>query len=222
MMVGMLLGFAVACGGFVLFANTGKQQTVRQVSEVRVVQPSAATEHVHGSDMQAAPPQAEGPSLSYKTPDGWRDVGKDGMRVVNLRAGADDAAECYATVLSGTGGGVAMNVNRWRAQMGLPEAGDEDIANLPTIPMLSGKAVFIDLAGTFGGMDDVHTGTETRESFALLGAILMRDKDAVFLKMTGPEDVLKQERENFVALAASLQDGCCPHHGSVPTSETEQ
>lgn len=226
MIVGMLLGVAIAGGGFWLFQQSNATGAARPVSEVRVVQPKSANQSAD-ADAPASSPAVKSPSLTWDTPEGWKDVGADGMRVANFRIGPGDEAECYATILKGTGGGVAMNVNRWRGQMGLPEVSQEDIDALPQISMLGAKAVFVDLAGTYGGMqDDAHTDANAQQGFALMGAIAVREHDAIFLKMTGPEELLKNQRDNFVALAASLNEnnGACPHHSDSQSDQmkTEQ
>src|SRR5688572_18937213 len=58
-------------------------------------------------------------SLRWITPAGWSELPTSAMRVANFRVGDDERAECYLTLLGGDGGGLAANVNRWRAQMGL-------------------------------------------------------------------------------------------------------
>jgi hypothetical protein len=189
----------------------------RAVSETRTVMPSdsppaAAASSAARFGLQgahAAAPQAEGkPALIWQAPDGWRDAGTKGLRLANFKVGAASEAECYVTVLGGTGGGVGLNVNRWRAQLGLPEASPDELAALPKIPMLGGEAVFVDIAGIYGAMGDgVHTSVETaRQDYGLLGAIVIRGSDAVFAKMTGPLDVVRAEREKFTAFVGSIQD----------------
>lgn len=195
--VAALIGMAVPllC---VLAINTygrGKGAEARSVSETRIV---AAAD---------VPAMGAPASLAWQAPEGWTDAGTKGLRVANFAIGAAGEAECYITVLGGTGGGVAMNVNRWRAQIGLPEATEEEISALPKMAMLGVEAVLVELEGTYGGTSDgVHTSGESRESYKLLGAIAQRPNDAVFVKMTGPASVLAGEREKFIALVGSIRD----------------
>ncbi len=191
---------------------------VRAVSETRTVVaadipaagapatcPSMASKSM-GQSTAAAPA-----SLQWQAPDGWKDAGTKGMRLANFTAGPAGEAECYVTVLAGTGGGVAKNVNRWRAQLGLPDASEADIAALPKITMLGGEGVLVDVEGTYGGSSDgVHAGAETLESYRLLGVIAQRPDEAVFVKMTGPANVVAGERDKFVAFAGSLREAPVP------------
>lgn len=211
--IGLCCGLLAACG------NSER----RAVSETRTVMPSDSSPAAAASSAErfglqaahAAAPQVAGkpaptskPALIWQAPDGWQDAGTKGLRLANFKVGAAAEAECYVTVLGGTGGGVGLNVNRWRAQLGLPEASPDELAALPNIPMLGGEAVFVDIAGTYGAMGDgVHTRVETaRQEYGLLGAIVIRDSDAVFAKMTGPLDVVRAEREKFTAFVGSIQD----------------
>ena len=194
----------------------------RAVSETRIVQPAevpASSAPVHtcpdmASTSVGAPNATARPAtLAWQAPDGWVDAGTKGLRLANFTMGPAGEAECYVTVLGGTAGGVAMNVNRWRAQIGLPEATEQEIAALPTVSMLGGEAVLVDVEGTYGGMtDDVHTGADSRESYKLLGAIAQRPNDAVFVKMTGPAGVVAAERDNFLAFAGSIRDAAAGAH----------
>lgn len=203
-------------------------------SETRVVMPASAAGSVEATSEQrfgmAAPMQQpaaapETPGLAWDAPEGWRDAGSQGLRLANFRVGPNGEGECYLTVLGGTGGGVELNVNRWRSQMGLAEASAEEIASLSKAPMLGGEAVLVDVAGNFGGMqDEVHTTAASAQAdYALLGAILVRESESVFLKMTGPADVVRGERGNFLKFTGSVREtsapsGACPGHATAGES----
>ncbi len=210
-----VVGAAMLSGALILTSCGGEQP--RTVSEIRTVErsaffpagaPTSAQRFGFSPASSDGFTSAPGSSLSWQTPPGWQDAGATGLRLANFRIGPAGEAECYVTILGGPAGGVALNVNRWRSQMGLEEADPETIAQLPKIPLLGAEAVFVDLKGSFGGMvDDVHApARDIREGYALLGAILQREDDTVFLKMTGPEEILQQERGNFIAFSVSLQD----------------
>ena len=216
----LVLGVVLLGGASILLSCDSNAP--RSISETRTVEragSSAAGAVTSAQRFGFSPAGSEGfastpgSSLSWQTPPGWRDMGATGLRLANFRIGPAGEAECYVTILGGPAGGVALNVNRWRSQMGLDEADPVSIAQLPKIPLLGAEAVFVDLKRSFGGMrDDVHAPvSEKRDGYALLGAILQREDDAVFLKMTGPEQILQQERGNFIAFSASLRDG-----GSTP------
>jgi hypothetical protein len=94
-----------------------------------------------------------------------------------------------------------MNVDRWYSEMGKPGPTDAELAALPRAKVLGGEAVFVEVEGTFRGMSG-----EPIEGAGLLGMVLERDAGSVFVKMTGPADEVRAERERFRAFAESLRE----------------
>lgn len=154
-------------------------------------------------------------SATYTTPPGWTELPVSQFREANFRVAGDPSAECYLSTLSGEGGGLAANVNRWRTQMSLTPISDEEIAALPRVPWLGRKAVAVDFHGTWTGMSGDHNAANWR----LVGYLLVEPVQSRFLKMTGPADVLEREMENFRALAASMSyDGAPRDDGRMDMS----
>lgn len=135
----------------------------------------------------------------YSLPSGWADAGPRTMRALNFRAG--DETECYLTVLGGAGGGLAANLNRWQGQMGKPPLSESEIEALPRVQFLGSPAHMLDVSGSFSGMDGKSAADRT-----MLGIVLVRSSDALFLKMVGPQAEVSGQREAFVALAESLEE----------------
>lgn len=138
--------------------------------------------------------------LAWTAPEGWVQADDRPMREVTYTVADSPETECYVTVLSGDGGGMAANLNRWRAQMGdrTPFTTDE-INAMPTIPMLGGEARLIALDGDFTGM----TGP-TMQGFSLRGAVVLLGSHAVFVRITGPAEIIEREHDNFLAFCESL------------------
>jgi len=141
--------------------------------------------------------------FSWALPDGWEERAPNSIRIANFGIEADPAAECYLASLPGAAGGLVANVNRWREQMGLQAMPEVDIRAMPQKKMLGRNATFIDIEGEFTGMG----GGGTTAGYRMLGFLLELPQVSLFLKMTGPAATLEHERENFMALAASLQFG---------------
>ncbi len=146
--------------------------------------------------------QQGGPQYAWNAPDGWEELPPEPMRPANFRAGSDGEVEVYLSVLSGDGGGVAANVNRWREQMGLDPLEEEAVEDLPTRDVLGQEAVLLDLEGRYEGMGS----GEALENARLLGAILEQGDNAVFVKMAGPAEAVAEEEEAFSAFLGSLDD----------------
>ena len=189
---------------------------VQQVTETRTVEPAEAPASTaqssaerfgaaHGGGMP--PIQGHPKTYTWEAPEGWREAESTMMRKANFVVGSEGEAECYLTVLSGDGGGIPLNVNRWRGQMGLEALTEEQIAALPTIPMVDTQAVFIEAGGTFGAMgDDVHvTSAEQKKDYVLQGAICLIEDQALFVKMTGPAATVNAEKDHFLAFCRSIR-----------------
>lgn len=139
--------------------------------------------------------------LVHETPEGWTEAPGSPMRDLSFTFGEKGEGECYVARLPGSGGGLAANVNRWRAQMGAAPLSDEEIAALPVKPLFHQPARFVSVDGTFSpGMGS----TETFENYRLLGVILSSEAGAVFVKMTGPKELVEKHSEAFDRFVGSL------------------
>lgn len=141
--------------------------------------------------------QSDPISLEWVAPESWQRAPDRAMRLVTY---VIDGAECYVTVLTGTAGGAAMNINRWVTQMGQPELTPEQLADLPAITVLGQDSPLVEATGAFTGMD----GTTQADSM-LLGVVREDPVQSVFIKMTGPESVVRAERDRFIAFCESIQ-----------------
>ena len=140
------------------------------------------------------------PIPAFDLPAGWSELPPRPFRVVNLQVAGHEDATCHLTPLSGDGGGLLANVNRWRSQIGLPGIGEADLARLPTHKFFNSRAVFLDLAGTYAGMGQ----SGAKEDWGLMGLLLVSNQASLFLKMQGPAAVLQKEKKHFLDLAASF------------------
>lgn len=156
-------------------------------------QHSADDGHDHGADVPGASP------FVWELPPTWMELPKAQFREINLQPAGDPELQCYMTILSGDGGGVAANLNRWRGQLGLEPADEASFANLPTTVLFKGIAQVLELEGTFSGM-----GGEPLENYGMIGVILLTPQFTVTVKMTGPKEKAAAERGNFDAFIASL------------------
>ncbi|MEM9280731.1 MAG: hypothetical protein AAGA96_02800 [Verrucomicrobiota bacterium] len=139
------------------------------------------------------------PSLVYVLPEGWSEQAGSAMRDVNLSFGPNGKGECYVARLPGMGGGLLPNVNRWRQQMGAEPLTQEQVEALPVKPLFGQPATFVELDGTFTGM-----GATPQENYRMLGLILASNAGAVFVKMTGPRALVKENEAGFDTFTGSL------------------
>jgi len=110
--------------------------------------------------------------------------------------GAGDAlAEVNVSLLAGDGGGLQPNVNRWRQQMAVAPASEDELAKLPSIEVPGGKAILVDINGT-----NPRTGKPGR----LVGLILPQGGQTWFYKLMGDAATVAAQKDaliNFVKSA---------------------
>jgi hypothetical protein len=127
--------------------------------------------------------------FSFTMPAGWHKAPDRPARAFTLFAGAGEGLECYVTALGGDAGGTLANVNRWRGQFGLSPVNDQELAAMTTLQVLGRDAVLVECDGAAG---------------SLIGASCNGTDRSVFVKMTGPRDLVKAQRAAFLEFCASL------------------
>ena len=106
-------------------------------------------------------------------------------------------ADVNVAMLNGEGGGVLPNVNRWRGQLGLPPAAEENLAGMTSaLQVAGGQATMMDVTGT-----DAKTGQKAR----LVGVILPQAGQTWFYKLMGDEQLVGQQKEAFVKFIQSAK-----------------
>lgn len=154
-----------------------------------------------GAETPSTGGSSEGPRLTYTTPEGWKEEPASTMRDINLSFGPNGEGECYVARLPGEGGGLLANVNRWRQQMGAEPLAEEEVAELPEKPLFGQPAKFISVEGDFSaGMGSA----QTQPDYKMLGLILASDAGAVFVKMTGPKELVDENEEAFDTFTQSI------------------
>ncbi len=142
-------------------------------------------------------------NMAWTTPADWTEVAPTSMRrpnfVVNGAEGASEV-QCYVTELAGDGGGIDANINRWRGQIGLKPLGEAELAALERITVLDTPAVYVEFEGVYGGMG----GQAGKPNSILAGALLELDDKAIFIKMVGPADSVRDQRANLREFMSSM------------------
>ncbi|MFZ4767720.1 MAG: hypothetical protein ACOYMN_22465 [Roseimicrobium sp.] len=143
--------------------------------------------------------------LTWATPAGWSeapsgDAAMGGMRLINLRFGPSSEGECYLSAIPGAAGGLEANVNRWRTQMGQAAYSSEELAKLPTKKFLGRDAAFVAFDGDFKGMG----ATEALKGYRLLGVVQQAPEFTLFVKMTGPKELVSANEAAFDAFCQSI------------------
>lgn len=138
--------------------------------------------------------------FAWDAPEGWTRGPDRTMRLVTYTAGRGASVECYVTVLSGMAGGTAMNINRWRNQMGQGGLSEEEIGRLRKITILGKAAPVVEVTGAYSGM-----GSTAKADFMMVGAVSALGTESVFIKMIGPESDVREQLTSFIAFCESLR-----------------
>ena len=207
---------AVVLAAVAVLSGCGGQDA-KEISETRTTTPAPQAAPTmppgHGGQMpdmggmgsMGGAMPAGHPAVSpyaWQLPEGWTEAAPTSMRVGNFKIAASPEAECYLTMLKGAAGGVDANINRWRRQMGQPELKPEEIAALPKVDVLGQSGPLVEIAGSFTGM-----AGQQFENYMLMGVVIALPNEALFVKMTGPEAVVKAEKDHFIAFCKSLKEG---------------
>ena len=133
--------------------------------------------------------------FAFAVPEGWKQVTPSSpMRKAQLEV-AQGAAKAEVTFFqfgAGQGGTPADNVARWFAQF----PGSDDKRKTENVQAGSVKITFATTEGTFSsGMPGGPTTPMT--GYALIGAIMESPDGDVYVKLTGPEAVVKAATEAF-------------------------
>ena len=133
-------------------------------------------------------------AFTFAVPEGWKTVTpSSSMRKAQLEIaqGSDKAEVTFFQFGAGQGGSVTDNVTRWFAQF----PGSDDKRKTEMVQAGSVKITYVATEGTFSsGMPGGPTTPMT--GYALCGAILENPEGNVFIKMTGPEAVVKSSKAN--------------------------
>jgi hypothetical protein len=123
------------------------------------------------------------------------------------KTGEGKEGEVARVTLMAAGGDVEANITRWKSQF----AGGNEEAN-KTEQLTVGKWTVhvIDVNGTYaesmGGGPFAPGKTVNRENYAMTGAILVHPEGKkYFVKMIGPQEVVKANREAFVNMIKSIE-----------------
>ena len=160
------------------------------------LEPAGASRSATSNDI----PTLQAGGIGWDTPAGWTRAPDRSVRVVTFLPDAAPATECYVTLLPGNAGGEVANVNRWRGQMGLTPLTPEEILELPRHRVLGTDALLVELTGDFVGM----SGARVTDAY-FLGLICELGGRTLFVKMTGPGETTRPEREAFLGFSASLR-----------------
>lgn len=150
-------------------------------------------------------PDATPSPFTWTAPPEWTRSGALPMRLATYVPTGAKGTAIAVSRLPGRAGGVRLNLDRWRSQLGLPPLSDAEFDALPRATILGGAAVFLAADGRYEGMSGA-AGAEAKEGARLVAVAVERAQDMVFVKMTGPADEVRGEEARFRAFCESLRE----------------
>ena len=140
---------------------------------------------------------------AWTVPSGWQEVPAAQFLLAEYSiAGANGAkAEVNVAQLSGNGGGVLPNVNRWRGQIGLDPVDETGLTGVTTtMAVAGGQVTFVDMTGK-----DM-SGETTR----LVAAIVPVGDQTWFYKLMGDEKVVAGQKDAFTKFVQTARYSNAP------------
>jgi hypothetical protein len=127
--------------------------------------------------------------FTYRAPEGWKELPGDGISVVSFEVG--EGSQTAKVTVTPAGGDLAANVNRWRDQVGLGAASEEQIKrDSRPIDMDRSPGQYVDLTGPKG---------------RILAVLVPRGGTTWFFKMKGPPDVVGRQKAAFETFIGSVR-----------------
>ena len=145
-----------------------------------------------------APSPAPAEAVKWVRPANWQEQPLSEMRQGSFRASGPDGASADISVVSfpGAAGGLASNLNRWRGQVELPPASDEELRQTAQ-PVEAGQVE--------GILVDYASPPQSAKPSRILGAVLGTPDRTWFVKMTGPPAFIETQKETFARFVQSFQ-----------------
>jgi hypothetical protein len=138
------------------------------------------------------PSDSDTPQIKWEVPPGWSPAPPSAMRYASFSAEKNgEKADISVVTFPGEGGSDVDNVNRWRQQIGLPAVGAEALKSMIT-PANAGELhlEMVDMNGA---------------SARVLAAWTRQGGRAWFFKMTGPPNLVEEEKPKFLAFLQSVR-----------------
>ncbi len=207
-MIVALCGLMLA--GLMLTGCTDQRRPTKQTTKIDESAAPATPPHgmpPQGMPQGMPPASSSGPEvrladLVLTAPEGWaRKQPRTPFTLAefSLPAAEGDSQAARLTITV-AGGGVEMNVNRWRGQFG----GSEE-QQPQEIEIAGRKVTFVDFSGTDQGQHGTMAPQGKQEGQRMLGAIIPLGRQLGFIKCTGPEKTVAAHAEEFNAYVRSMK-----------------
>ena len=134
-------------------------------------------------------------NIIWDTPEGWIESSGSKMRLASFNVPhASGNGDLSVMILSGDGGGVEANINRWRAQIGLESKGISDIKK--------DAEKRKNRLGEYQIFEIINNNSKEK---AFLSAIIPSNIGTVFVKLTISEGGIDEVKDDFIYFCDSFK-----------------
>jgi hypothetical protein len=137
---------------------------------------------------------------TYTVPEGWKEIDPGGGQFAPLVAlKVEEGGASARVTISQSGGGLLMNINRWRGQqLGLPDLDEAQLRDAKKVVKLADEG---GIAVDFTGPGQPPGKGERR----ILGVVVPREGASWFIKMDGPADLVGRQKAAFEKFVGSVK-----------------
>ena len=184
-LVGPLLGLAMA----MVSCNNDKV-------EVYLIPKEAINVAMQSGSAGLAPPP--GAPAQWTRPDGWSDQPLSEMRLGSFKVDGPNASSADVSVIAfpGEAGGLISNINRWRGQLQLAPLDEDQLGQII-------RRIEVDNVPTY--LVDFQTAENASKPSRIVGAVLQTADRTWFVKMTGPPELIENQRQKFLDFVNSFR-----------------
>ncbi|WP_425616040.1 hypothetical protein NA78x_005979 [Anatilimnocola sp. NA78] len=195
---------STACLALLVFAGCAPQDQLAHYSvpkpesiETPLIRPANSggmPPAMGGGGMTRQPPAAAASDLKFAKPEGWTETAGNAFSLKAFEV--TDGSDKIDITVSSAGGDLTANMNRWRGQVGLPEASAEELEQAYKPLEVNGQA---------GKFIEMHAPEGAAQKDSILGAVVVEGDRTWFIKLRGSTKLAERERANFEAFAKSLE-----------------
>ena len=190
------VGIAVGCGN-------SEIKTYKVAKEDNTPKIATQAPEAENAPFMAAHGNPDLPKISWTLPKGWRELPSDGrgMRKAAFEIAGTDGkmAQVMIIPLPGASNIELESVNMWREELGLPQV-NKDQVTAQAKPVSVGDA-----KGNLFEMATTEPKTGQKFNTRTVGAIAEREGVLWFVKMTGADDLVAEQKLAFVDFLKSLR-----------------
>ena len=169
---------------------------------------SAFAQEKSDKKQEAAKPEMlemAGGKIVAAKPEAWKTMPKKSEMIqYEFRAPAEGEKSARVTIMS-AGGSTESNIERWIGQF---DGGKKEDAKIEKKEVDQTTISIVEMAGTFKeSMGGPAAPMKKMENYKMLGAILeLNVGSKVFIKATGPSDIVTGMREGFVKMLEGIKN----------------